>query len=203
MTSQRSAFRTTPLATPLSALLASLLMTFAMGASAAPMNKAEYKTGKADVSTQYKAAKKACDAQTGNAKDICIEEAKGVEKVALAELDANYEPSTKHTAAVSTAKAKAAFAVAKEKCDDQTGNPKDVCRKEAEATYTTAMAQSKVTEKKTDNNSAAADKNAAAQKTANTDVMDAQYKVAAEKCDAMTGDAKGKCVSDAKTKFGK
>lgn len=32
---------------------------------------------------------------------------------------------------------------------------------------------------------------------------DANYDVAKEKCDAMSGDAKDKCVANAKAKFGK
>ena len=42
-----------------------------------------------------------------------------------------------------------------------------------------------------------------AKKDASEDKSDANYKVAIEKCDAMTGDAKTSCVAAAKTKFGK
>jgi hypothetical protein len=196
------------------ALFSALLLAFSLGASAAPLSKVEYKSGKTAIAAKLKADKLACDAQTGNAKDICIQEAKGVEKVALAELEAGYEPSTKHSYDISVAKAKAAFAIAKEKCDDQTGNAKDVCRKEADAAHTTAMAEAKLTEKTTMNNGKAAekisdakttamDKNASAQKTANTDIRDADYKTATEKCDAFAGDVKAKCVAEAKTRFGK
>jgi hypothetical protein len=197
-----------------STLLTALLLAFSFGATAAPLSKVEYKTGKTEIAAKLKADKQACDAQTGNAKDICIEEAKGVEKVALAELEANYQPSTKHSYDISAAKAKAAYAVAKEKCDDQTGNAKDVCRKEAEAAHTTAMAEAKLAEKTTMNNGKAAekitdakttamDKNATAQKSANTDITNAEYKTATEKCDAFAGDVKAKCVAEAKTRFGK
>jgi hypothetical protein len=196
------------------ALLSALLLAFSFGATAAPLSKVEYKTGKTTIAAKLKADKQACDAHTGNARDICVEEAKGAEKVARAELQANYEPSTKHSYDIGEAKAKAAFAIAKEKCDDQTGNPKDVCRKEAKAAYTTAMAEARLTEKTTLNNTKAAekitdakttamDKNASAQKSANTDIMDAEYKTATEKCNAFSGDVKAKCVTEAKAKFGK
>ena len=196
------------------ALLSALLLAFSFGASAAPLTKVEYKTGKTEIAAKLKAAKTACDAQTGNAKDICVEEAKGADKIALAELEANYEPSTKHNYDVAVAKAKSAYAIAKEKCDDQTGNPKDVCRKEADANHTAAMAEAKLMEKTTQNNGAAAekisdakttamDKNTSALKSANSDIRDADYKTALEKCDAFAGDVKAKCVAEAKTKFGK
>jgi hypothetical protein len=197
-----------------SALLSALLLTFNFGATAAPLSKVEYKSNKTAITAKLKADKLACAAQTGNAKDICVEEAKGVERVAMAELQANYEPSTKHNYDVSVAKAKSAFEVAKEKCDDQTGNAKDVCRKEADAAHTTAMAEAKLAEKTTMNNTKAAekitdakttamDKNVSAQKTANTDIVDAEYKTATEKCGAFAGDVKAKCVTEAKTRFGK
>ena len=138
-------------------LFSALLLAFSFSATAAPLSKLEYKSSKAEIAATHKASKLACDAQTGNAKDVCIEDAKGVEKIALAELQAHYEPSTRHSYKVGAAKAKAAFDVAKQKCDDQTGNPKDVCRKEAEATYTAAMAEAKLTAKTSVNNKKAAD----------------------------------------------
>lgn len=42
-----------------------------------------------------------------------------------------------------------------------------------------------------------------ARKDAAADKLDADYKVAIEKCDALAGDAKNSCVAAAKTKFGK
>ena len=40
-------------------------------------------------------------------------------------------------------------------------------------------------------------------KDAATEKRDADYKVAKEKCDAFTGDAKASCMTDAKTRYGK
>jgi hypothetical protein len=195
-------------------LISALLLTLSLGATAAPISKAEYKASKADITAKFKAEKTACGTQKGNAKDICIEEAKGAEKVALAELEDHYEPSTKHSYDINVAKAKAAYAIAKEKCDDLNGNPKDVCRKEAKEAYTSAMAHANLTEKTSENNkksaekitdakSTAMEKNTSAQKAANSDIKDAEYKTATEKCNAFTGDVRDKCMVDAKTKFGK
>ena len=49
----------------------------------------------------------------------------------------------------------------------------------------------------------AENKRADARQNAREDTRNAQYKVAAEKCDAMTGAAKDQCVKDAKTHYGK
>jgi hypothetical protein len=60
-------------------------------------------------------------------------EAKGKDKVAEAELEAQYKSSKKATYEVSVIRAEADYAVAREKCDDKAGNDKDVYVKEAKA----------------------------------------------------------------------
>ena len=82
--------------------------------------------------------------------------------------------------------------MAKEKCDDLAGNAKDVCMQQAKATETKAMADAKLDKQVGE-----------AQTEAMGDKRDADYKVAAEKCDALAGDAKSGCMSAAKSKFGK
>jgi len=200
--------------TPCTVIFSALLLTCALGAAAAPLSKADYKASKADIENKFKADKKACNVHADNAKDICVEEAKGAERVAKAELEANYEPSTKHTIAVQEAKAKATLAIAKEKCDDQNGNAKAVCRKEADAVYTSDMVKAKLSEKTGEINNKAAsemkdtqntamDKKANARKEANDDIRDADYKTAHQKCDAYAADVKAKCIAEATTRFNK
>jgi len=46
-------------------------------------------------------------------------------------------------------------------------------------------------------------KRADASRNAAEDKRDADYKVAVEKCDALSGAAKNSCVQDAKARFGK
>ena len=161
-------------------------------AQAANISKDEYKAGKDRISAAYKTDKKTCDSLSGNAKDVCVEEAKGKEKVAKAELEYSYTGKAADQNKVLKAKAEAEYAVAKEKCDDKAGNEKDVCVKEARAAETHALADAKagkqVNEAKTD---------------ATKDKQDADYKAAAAKCDALAGDAKNSCISAAKTKYGK
>lgn len=200
--------------TPRTLLFSVLLLAFSWGAAAAPLSKVDYKAAKSDIENKYRADKKACNVHAGNTKDICVEEAKGAERVAKAELEAIYESSTKHTIAVQEAKAKATLAIAKEKCDDQNGNAKAVCRKEADAVYTSDMAKAKLSEKTGDINNKAAsemkdtqntamDKKANARKEANEDIREADYKTAHQKCEAYTGDVKAKCIAEAKTRFNK
>lgn len=171
-------------------LVASLLALPAV--YAATMTKADYKAGKTRISADYKTDKSACASQTSNAKDICLQEAKAKEKVALAELEYGYTGKPADRTKVLVVKAESAYAVAKERCDDQSGNAKDVCVKEAKAVEIKALADAKMGKEIGE-----------AKKDAAADKLDADYKVAIEKCDALAGDAKSGCVAAAKTKFGK
>jgi len=156
------------------------------------MTKADYKSSKSRISSEYKADKSACGTTSGNAKDICIEQAKAKEKVAYAELEFGYTAKASDGNKVLVAKAKTSYAVAKERCDDQSGNAKDICVKEAKAVEVKALADARLgKEIRSATSDAVADKRAA------------DYKVAAEKCESLSGDAKGTCMTTAKADFGK
>ena len=161
-------------------------------AQAATIGKDAYKSGKDGISSQYKTDKAACASMSANAKDICQEEAKAKEKVARAELEYGYTGKARDGTKVLEVKAKTAYAVAKEKCDDQAGNAKDVCRKEAKAVEVKALADAKMGKQIGE-----------ARKDAAVDKRDADYKVAVEKCDALAGDPKTSCMNAAKAKYGK
>ena len=194
----------------MSKLMISLLtaagIAFAGAANAADnktMSRDAYKADKDKIEAQYKADKERCSSLSGNAKDICQAEAKGKEKVAKADLEANYKNTDKARIDARMAKADADYDVAKEKCDDLKGNDKDVCVKEAKATRTKAKADAKVAkvDSKTAHNTA--EKRADVRKDAAEDKRDADYKVAVEKCDAMSGAAKDQCVKNAKMRYNK
>jgi osmotically-inducible protein OsmY len=128
----------------ITAIAASIALALSAGAMAAPtMSKADYKAANDSIAAEYKSAKAACESRTANAKDICMAEAKGKEKVAKAELNARNTPTRKARQAVLVAKADSDYAVAKEKCDDRTGNDKKVCLKEAKAAQASATAGAK------------------------------------------------------------
>ncbi len=121
-------------------IAAAITLAFSAGAMAEGLSKADYKAGKDKVSAEYKSAKASCGSLSGNAKDICVVEAKGKQKVARAELQASYKPSNKTNRAVTIARAEADYAVAKERCDDKAGNEKKTCVKEAKAAEAHAKA---------------------------------------------------------------
>ena len=162
---------------------------FAYGAQAQALDASGYKAAKEQVEASYKAAREACNQQSGNAKDICVEQAKGQRKVDEAQLDYRRSGRDSDRANVAVARADADYAVAKERCDDLSGNQKDVCVKDAKAAHTRAKADAKVSAGKESGNDAAEDKRVA------------DYKAAVERCDSMAGASKDSCVAAAKQRY--
>jgi len=194
------------------ALMVSLAVS--TGAMAEGISKEAYKADKEKIEMDYKTAKAACNSLSGNANDICVAEAKGKESVSYAELDASYKPSRKAHYQTRVAVAEADYAVAKERCDDKSGNAKDICVKEAKAKETAAKADATAQMKTSDANDTANEKTADARQDANkksvdarkdatAEKTDAQYSLAKEKCDTYAAAAKDRCLSDAKARFGK
>ena len=194
-------------------IAAAISLTFS-AAVLANMSKVEFRAAKKNVEAEYKLAKTGCEPLRANEKDICMAEAKGKENLALAEIGSSYQPSQKARYDVRIAKAQANYSVAKEKCDDYSGNAKNVCMKEAKAAQTAAKADAKVYMKTAEATDTANEKSAKAQGEANQqiagarkdaaiDKRDAQYDLAKEKCDALAGNAKDHCVNDAKSRYGK
>jgi hypothetical protein len=199
----------------ISALTLAISLIYSAGAMAAQnMSKSEYKAAGQNISTEYKAAKLNCHSFAGNARDICMVDAKGKKNVAEAQLEADYKPSKDARYEVLIAQAKADYAVADEKCDDKSGNVKDVCVKEAKAALvtaksnakanlTTAEANATANEKSNDAQIKAKETGSEARQDAASNKRDAEYAVAKEKCDALAGNANDMCSSAAKLKYGK
>lgn len=172
------------------ALVCLATLTLAAGAQAAG-DKSAYESAKASAKSTYETASKQCDAMNGNAKDVCVAEAKAARVKTEEDAEAAYKNTPKARAHAVHEIAEANYKVAKERCDARTGNDKDVCIKVAKAELTRAEADAKATRKTAD-----------ARKDAAKDKREAEYNVAAQKCDAMNGDAKSACVKDAKAKYG-
>jgi len=116
---------------------------FIAGAPAQGMSKPDYKAARDGIAADHKAAEAACKPLTGNARDICKAEAKGKEKVARAELDERNNPGSTNRYEVRSAKAKAAYAIAREKCDDLSAADNKACVAEAKAAEARALADAK------------------------------------------------------------
>lgn len=173
------------------ALSLTALLAFAP-AHAAPINTADYQAGKAKIAVDFKADKLACEGMTGNAQDVCQEEAKAKEKNGLAALEYGHTGKADDQKKMFAVQADTAYDVAKEKCDDQAGNAKDVCVQQAKTAHTKALADLKLVKAV-----------AEAGKDVSETKREADLKLANEKCDALSGDAKSSCQADAKARHGK
>jgi hypothetical protein len=172
-------------------------------APVAPISKDAYDGAIKSAETQYKMDKDACSSRSGNAKDICLAEATGKEKIAKADAEVAYHNTPKAREDARIARGEATYNVANKKCDELSGNPKDVCVKEADAALIKAKADAKVDRVVADTRKDAAAKQADASKDATVAKREAEYKVAIEKCDAFAGPTKDACVSNAKAQYGK
>lgn len=197
----------------LSVFTTAILLTFNVGVMAQSLSKNDYEARKDTINAQYKAAKEKCDALSGNAKDICEVEAKGHKNVAIAELEASHEPTNKTRAEALKARAEADYDLAKEKCDDLSGNAKDVCVKEAKAAYANAESNAKMnkdhnqaqeksspnsdTNMKVRENEGDNRRNTSTENQPNT-----AYAVEKQKCEAFSGSAREQCINKAKRQFG-
>ncbi|MDR6538196.1 hypothetical protein [Variovorax soli] len=124
-------------------LMLAIASSCLVAAQASAMTHDEYKAAKEKIEANYKMDKAKCDPLKGNAKDVCDKEAKGKENVAKAELEQQYKPSDSNARKVEEEKVKANYEVAKEKCDDQKGDAKSACEKQAKADETKAKAEIK------------------------------------------------------------
>lgn len=156
------------------------------------MSKADFEARKDRITAEYKVDKTACGKLAGNAADICKAEAQGKEKVAHADLSYAYSGKSADHTKLLEAKAHAAYEIAEEKCDDQAGQAKDLCVQQAKSVKAKALADAKMGKEIHD-----------ARRDASQEKTDADYKVAVEKCDTLSGAGKSDCVSAAKRQYGK
>jgi hypothetical protein len=173
-----------------SRLICALALTAVAGTASAMLSKPVYSTAKDEVKAMYKAEREGCNSLAGNLKDVCVEKAKGHEKVALAHLEYQYTGKQKDRNDYLEARYEARYQVAKEACDSQAGNAKDVCMAEAKAARDKSKADLKA-------NKAVAEAKDDAMETK----LKADYKVAAEKCDALSGNPKDSCQASAKARY--
>lgn len=173
--------RTTALAATL-ALFGSL--------SHATLTKDTYDRSKDELQALYKAERALCDPMSGNAKDICVETAKGREKVALAHLEMQRTGKAADVAKFREARYEARYGLAKERCDDLSGQQKDVCMAEAKSERDKAKASAKASEKVAEARRDEAETRA-----------EADYKLAREKCDSLNGNGKDVCLATAKARY--
>ena len=188
--------------------IAAVVLAFGFGCGAAfagnLMSKDAYKAEKERINAAYKADDdQRCKSLSGNAKDICRAETSARLKISLAELDARNENTPKARENAMIVRADAIHAVDVEKCDDLSGQKKDLCRQEAKSMRDKVKADAKAERQSASAQMTANEKIADARKDAGEARREADYRVAIERCDTFAGERKDLCVKDAKARFGK
>ncbi|MDQ1814046.1 BON domain-containing protein [Massilia sp. CCM 9210] len=179
----------TLLATALSAAFAT---AYAAETPAKP-DTATYRTMTQQAAADYKAASAQCKDMSGNARSLCMEEAKVVRARADLAALTDYNNTLKGRTKARTELANADYSLAKIKCADTTGAEKDSCMSNARAVHSAALADVK------------ADRNLQVASSGTTDTMspvtrttttDATKSAAVDKCAQVAGSPNTGCLVD-------
>ena len=95
------------------------------------------------ITSEYLAERQKCGTGYGHAYELCVAHAHGLRDVAKAELEAAYKPSPRNYYDAAIARAKSAYTIAKEECDDKRGTQRKACRKDAKDALERARAEAK------------------------------------------------------------
>ena len=169
------------------------------------MDKAGFNAAKVQASADYKAQYKHCKTLDANARNVCMKEAQGRKKIALADLQARLAPSNNADYQAIVVRADVAYAVNQEKCNERPGQARKVCKKDAKALHVRALEDANIARLETQmaNTPAARDAAvAAARKKAAVERRALDYEVARERCKAVADDARPQCLEDARRVYG-
>jgi osmotically-inducible protein OsmY len=100
-------------------------------ATAQAADNTAYKAAHDKAEANYKAAKKQCDKLKDNAEDVCTEEAKVARAQAERDAVAAHKNTGNELSRAERKLADAKYELAKEKCDDLSGDAKDSCQAQA------------------------------------------------------------------------
>ncbi|TDS82270.1 hypothetical protein [Comamonas sp. JUb58] len=120
------------------------LVSLWAAATVSAMSNEEIRAETDRIAAQYAAAMAHCQTLQGNDRDICSEDAKGIQRVAQAERDAKLLGDADHNYQVRVARAEADYRVAKERCNEMRGDAIGICKKDAEAAYRKAQQDAQV-----------------------------------------------------------
>ncbi|MFA9217975.1 MAG: BON domain-containing protein [Sphingomonadaceae bacterium] len=113
-------------------------------AAPAPNNDTvAYKQMTAKAAADYKSARTACDAQSGNTKEVCMQEAKVARARSEAEAVAQYKSDKNSIQKAHVTVAESEYDLARARCAPLSGADKDGCISSAKATETAAINDAK------------------------------------------------------------
>ena len=120
-----------------------LALPVALGA-AAGRDQASYRQARDGAKAIYDAQRRQCRGMpSGNAKDICVAQAKANRVHAEAKADSTYWPGDRTRLVAARHVAEADYKLAREKCDAHAGSARAACLKEARAALVAAKANAR------------------------------------------------------------
>jgi hypothetical protein len=97
--------------------------------------RADYLSVQEQIESGYRAAREKCNELNGNARDLCMVEAKAKQRIEKAEAEARVKGTPRARYDASVIRAEAEYQMAKERCAEQTRESKDAketCIREAQ-----------------------------------------------------------------------
>lgn len=157
-----------------------------------PDAKAIHQQAMEAAETTYDAAKARCDGIAGIPHEICVADARAARVRIEEEAGAAYKNTLAAYTQARMRIATAYYERDKTRCGAAVGNDREVCLRQAKATLVATQADARADRKAIE-----------ARLDAQDAKIDAEYRVALQKCDAFAGDVKEGCVSTARTAYGK
>lgn len=169
-------------------LAAAISASFAAQAAETPSDPAAYRNMTQKAAADYKAATSTCSSMSGNARKVCVEEAKVARARAEADAVAQYKNTQGERTKARTALANADYSLAKVKCEALTGAEKGSCTSTAKSVHTAALADAR-----SDRNMAVASTNTSSPVTS-TETRDPSKAAAVDKCAQIAGQPSTGCL---------
>lgn len=160
-------------------------------ATAAPVDKDAHRAAMDKAAADYRSAKAKCDAKSGNAEEVCEDEAKLAQ--ARAELDAytRYDTTGGNLRDARAKVIRAEHELADTQCDATASGDKDRCKATAGSIRDAALAR--LDDRNIDR---AVGPSSSGELVSSIDSKDPATAAAVQKCEQMTGDARTACVVD-------
>lgn len=119
------------------AAVAFIVWCAAVGAvHAETLSRADYRAHQRQIEADYRADQAGCQRRSGQDRDLCLVQAQGRFKVAMAELDYNSSGKEVDAARLALAKRDSDRAVARQRCDAAPSRPeRERCLAQADAAY--------------------------------------------------------------------
>ncbi len=201
--------------TAISVAVAAIGLMFSVSVAAEKISTPQYKANLARINAEYVADKDSCRPLAGNAKKVCMVQAKAKEKVAKAELEAARKNTRKAQYDAQIVKVNADYWVAKEKCNGRAGNAKDVCLKEAKVAegaakfhvesqmniFNANQKANKLTINTRRDSGDISYLSAYAVREIDPEKRQAEYAAAKEKCEALIDNYKQDCLNETKVRY--